>query len=311
MQNNNHKVNTPLGLKLLSMAGIVAVAMGFIILSMGVGGFVLKTLYTSDPSKLEGLDAIQTEKLKNVYLIAQFAGSFVCLVILPAIYLYFLKPSFQIFKIKTDHLSTFLTLSFLIILSIIPLINIINDWNQSLHLPAEFSDIENKLKEMESLAEKAINLIIYYQNPIDFIVILIVVAILPAIGEELLFRGVVQNEIKALLGNHHIAIWFAAFLFSFVHFQFFGFFPRMLLGVLLGYLYYWSGNILVPMFLHFMNNAITLITMNLVHQKVIDLDLNSSKEIPSIYIIFSFTISMVLLYIFWKTSKQTSKSSDA
>jgi membrane protease YdiL (CAAX protease family) len=138
-----------------------------------------------------------------------------------------------------------------------------------------------------------------------------VVAVLPAIGEELLFRGIVQNELKALFGNPHVAIWFAGFLFSFVHFQFFGFFPRMLLGVVLGYLYHWSGNILIPMFLHFMNNAITLITMNLANQKAIPFDPNSSKDIPVQFIIFSFTISMVLLYIFWKTSQQTSKSSDA
>jgi uncharacterized protein len=308
MQNYNHKVHTPFSLKLLSFAGIIAVALGFIILSMGVGGFVLKMFASSDPAKLEGLNPVQTENLKHIYLMAQFAGSFTCLVILPSLYLYFLKPSFNIFKIKTDRLFTFLLLSLLIIFSLIPLINILNDWNQSLHLPPSLADTERKIKEMEALAEKAINLIIYYQNPADFIIILVVVAILPAIGEELLFRGIVQNELKALFGNPHIAIWIGGFLFSFVHFQFFGFFPRMLLGVVLGYLYYWSGNILVPMFLHFMNNAITLISMNLVHERKIDFDLNSSKQIPAIYIIFSFTISMVLLYMFWKISQENPKT---
>jgi membrane protease YdiL (CAAX protease family) len=311
MQNYNQKVNTPLGLKLLSVVGIVAITFGFIILSMGIGGSVLKMLASSDPTKLEGLNAVQTESLRNIYLIAQFVGSFSSLVILTTLYLYFLKPSFHVFNLKTRQLSTFLLISLLMIIAIMPLINVINEWNQSLHLPSAFSSTEAILKEMEAQAEKAIELIIYYQNFTQFIIILTVVAIVPAIGEELLFRGIVQNEFKALFQNHHIAIWLAAFLFSFVHFQFFGFFPRLLLGLILGYFYYWSGNILVSMFLHFMNNAITLIGMNLIHQKMINFDPNSAKQMPTVYIIFSFTISMVLLYIFWKTYKQNSEIGDA
>jgi uncharacterized protein len=306
----NYKTGISSELKVLYFIGTLAVAFGFILLYFGAGAFVLQLMGISDPSIKDGLSEAQKEKIKDSYLIAQFTASLTCLVILPALYLYFLKPLFQVFKLKTDNILTFLFLSFLIILAIIPVINIINEWNQSLHLPASFSSMEKKFKEMEEMAEKTIGLIIYYKNFTQFLIILTVVAVLPAIGEELLFRGIVQNELRALLGNPHVAIWFAGFLFSFVHFQFFGFFPRMMLGVILGYLYYWSGNILVPMFLHFMNNAITLIAMNLVHQKAITFDPNSSKQIPAVYIIFSFTISMVLLYVFWKTSKQHLKTSD-
>jgi membrane protease YdiL (CAAX protease family) len=307
----NNKADIPFELKLLYFIGIVAVAFGFILLYSGVGAFVLNLMGISDPTVKEGLSPARTEEIKNSFLIAQFIASLSCLVILPALYLYFLKPIFQVFKLKTNHLFTFLILALLIIFSMMPVINVINEWNQSLHLPSSFTSLENKFKKMEEMAEKTIDLIIYYKNFTEFLMILTVIAVLPAVGEELLFRGIVQNELKALLRNPHIAIWFAGFLFSFVHFQFFGFFPRMLLGVILGYLYYWSGNIIVPMFLHFINNAITLVTMNLVHEKAISFDPNSSKEIPPAFIIFSFTISMVLLYIFWRTNRQNSKTGNA
>jgi uncharacterized protein len=311
----NNKADIPFGLKLLLkllyFIGIVAVAFGFILLYSGLGASILKLMGIADPILKSGLSPSRTEEIKNSFLIAQFIASLACLVILPALYLYFLKPIFQVFKLKTNHLFTFLVLALIIIFSMMPVINGINEWNQSLHLPSSYNSIEKKFKEMEEMAEKTIDLIIYYKNFAGFLMILMVIAVLPAIGEELLFRGIVQNELKALFGNPHIAIWFAGFLFSFVHFQFFGFFPRMMLGVILGYLYYWSGNILVPMFLHFMNNAITLVTMNLVHQKAISFDPNSSKEIPGAFIIFSFTISMVLLYIFWRIYKQNSKPGNA
>ena len=85
------------------------------------------------------------------------------------------------------------------------------------------------------------------------------IAILPAIGEEFLFRGVLQKLFCRLFKSDHLAIWLTAFIFSFFHFQFFGFVPRLILGLIFGYLFYWSGTLWLPVVAHFINNAVPTI----------------------------------------------------
>jgi len=85
------------------------------------------------------------------------------------------------------------------------------------------------------------------------------IAIIPAIGEELFFRGVMQRIFSDWFKNMHVAIFFTAFLFAAIHMQFYGMLPRMMLGVLFGYLYYWTGSLWVPVFAHFLNNGAAVI----------------------------------------------------
>ena len=91
---------------------------------------------------------------------------------------------------------------------------------------------------------------------------LIVIAVAAGITEEFLFRGALQRIIEKWTYNHHIIIWSAAIIFSTFHMQFFGFLPRMLLGAYFGYLLYWTRNIWIPVFAHFVNNAIAVISMS-------------------------------------------------
>jgi hypothetical protein len=99
---------------------------------------------------------------------------------------------------------------------------------------------------------------------VDLLVNLVVIALLPAIGEELMFRGVVQRVMTGLFRNVHAGVVLTAVVFSAIHVQFFGFFPRMLLGVYLGYLLLWSGTIWMPVAAHFLNNAAAVIAAYLV-----------------------------------------------
>jgi uncharacterized protein len=84
-------------------------------------------------------------------------------------------------------------------------------------------------------------------------------AVIPAIGEELIFRGVFQKIFYDLFKSGHLAIWVTAFAFSALHFQFFGFIPRFILGLVFGYLFYWSGTLWLPVISHFVNNAVPVI----------------------------------------------------
>jgi membrane protease YdiL (CAAX protease family) len=135
----------------------------------------------------------------------------------------------------------------------------------------------------------------------------IIIAVLPAIGEEFTFRGWLQPAFEKATGNPHIAIWVSAFLFSAFHFQFFGFVPRLLLGAMFGYMMYWSGNLWVPIVAHFVNNGFSVVMMYLHQLKLVDFDAESSEALPLIYVI-PFAILFGFLMFFLKKNVQREKT---
>lgn len=113
---------------------------------------------------------------------------------------------------------------------------------------------EAMLKMEESANEMAQNLLVM-ETPYEFILTIITVGATAAIGEELLFRGILQPMFEKLFRNGHLAVWVTAILFSAIHFQMQGFIPRVLLGAFLGYAFLWSRNLWVPIFAHFIFNS--------------------------------------------------------
>ncbi len=134
----------------------------------------------------------------------------------------------------------------------------------------------------------------------DFLLGVVVIALLPAIGEELVFRGMLQPELFRATGNHHAAIWISAIIFSAFHLQFFGFVPRMLLGALFGYLYVWSGNLLIPMLAHFVNNGFSVLMMYLYQKGTIPIDLDAPEAAPWPLVVGFTTVFIALMYYFKK-----------
>lgn len=150
-------------------------------------------------------------------------------------------------------------LSIGIVLTAVPLINCLVSWNQSITLPESLSALEQTMRQMEEQADQILQHFLTYHNGAWWVLLLniIILAILPAIGEELTFRGVLQNLLSPF--NSHISIWLTAFIFSFVHFQFYGFIPRFILGAILGYALLWSGRIRFSMLMHATNNALSVL----------------------------------------------------
>lgn len=148
-------------------------------------------------------------------------------------------------------------LSIGIIVTAIPLINCLVAWNRMIHLPESMAALEQILQSFEQQAEAMLIAFMTYKDGAWWVLIinLIVMAILPAIGEELTFRGVLQS----LFRNKHVAVWVTAFVFSFVHFQFYGFVARMALGAVLGYALVWSGRIGYSMVMHATNNTLSVL----------------------------------------------------
>ncbi len=141
----------------------------------------------------------------------------------------------------------------------VPLINHLGEVNSHFHLPSFLKGMEDWMKASEEQAARLTEAFLIMPTPSDMIMNLFMVAVIPAIGEELLFRGIIQNIFSRWLKNNHVAVWLAAILFSAMHMQFYGFIPRLLLGAMLGYLLVWSGNLWWPIIAHFVNNAAAVI----------------------------------------------------
>lgn len=172
------------------------------------------------------------------------------------------------------------------------------EWNQNIDFPEFFSGFEKWAQTTEEKLEEVTQYLTYYDSTSQFILAFIVIAILPAIGEELVFRGMIQNDFYRATRNVHVSVWIAAIVFSAIHFQFYGFVPRMLLGALFGYLYHWSGNLLMPMLAHFVNNGFTVIALYLHQNGMIAVDIEDPSAVPWQTVVFSALFTVLLLYAY-------------
>lgn len=177
------------------------------------------------------------------------------------------------------------------------------EWNANFNFPEAFAGFETFARSMEDQAMQITKYLTEFDSFAVFLLAFIVIAVVPGIGEELVFRGFLQNYFHRTFNNIHVGIWVSAFLFSAIHLQFFGFVPRMLLGALFGYLYYWSGNLLIPIVAHTINNGFMLIMMYMYQLNYVEnsmLDLENPESVPLVLIAVSGIISFTLLYYFRK-----------
>jgi hypothetical protein len=188
-----------------------------------------------------------------------------------------------------------LLLAGLVVLASFPLNNWVYELNRGLDLPVSLQALEDWMKAKESGTEQLTKFLTAIDDPARLVIALLVVAVIPAVGEEITFRGVGQNLLHRAFGNVHVAIWVSAALFSAIHLQFYGFVPRLLLGALFGYLYVWSGSLWVPIFAHFVNNGFQLIALYLFRTKRIETDLEKIDSVPVSAALISLTLTLALL----------------
>ncbi len=201
-------------------------------------------------------------------------------------YLWSTKPLNYLHLTTTPTwLSALLTIAMMIIA--LPCINLLGYWNQQLTLPDFLQPLEEIMKQQEEAAAALTERFIRADNFGILIINILLMAVLPAFSEEICFRSILMNlfmrtkdkgkktEDAQRMANGkwrmtHTAIWASAFIFSFIHFQFYGFLPRMLMGALFGYLLVWSGTLWLPILAHFTNNAMAVILYNIYHTQGLD-----------------------------------------
>jgi len=179
-----------------------------------------------------------------------------------------------------------LTYAIIMLIASYPLVSFISLINKSIPLPHFMEQLEDQSLQILQLLLGDHQLSVLLAN-------LFVIAIIPAIGEELLFRGCLQTILHKWSKNPHVAIWITAVTFSALHLQFEGFLPRMVLGLVMGYLFYWSGNILYPIIAHLFNNALQIII-----QYMIGNNPASIKEVDDYTFPFPLVIISIILLMY-------------
>lgn len=195
----------------------------------------------------------------------------------------------------------------LAVLMLIPLINFVGEINSQMKLPASLSELENWMRTLEESAKVLTEKFMKVEGIPGLLFNIFMIAVLPAIGEELMFRGVIQRIFTNMTKNYHWGIWIAAIIFSGFHMQFYGFLPRMLLGAMFGYLLVWTGTMWIPILAHFVNNTMGVVGYYLIDKKIISNEIEQwgtgTDQFP--LVLFSLVAAGILLFLIYRNSHQT------
>jgi membrane protease YdiL (CAAX protease family) len=175
---------------------------------------------------------------------------------------------------------TLLLLVFGLGLLMMPVNSWLSAFNQALHLPSFLDDFQRWAMAKEFEMEKLTLFLVDFSSPLEMVLGFMVVSLIAGFSEEYFFRKLLQPRVMGIFGNPHAGIWITAFIFSAIHVQFYGLFPRMVLGALFGYYYWWTGNIWLSVFAHSLNNAITLIGISLYKADLSPINVEDPQQIP-------------------------------
>lgn len=206
------------------------------------------------------------------------------------------------FYVERPLIPRVLGLAILVIFCVQPFVEMVNYYCNLIPFP---ESIQESIKQLSEDNKKMYDLLFGQKTTIDLLLNLLIVAVVPGIVEELFFRGCLQRSILKASKNPHVGVWVTALIFSALHFQIAGFFPRILLGALLGYLYLWTKNIWVPILVHIVNNAMVVIILQLLADKEFykNMQLTDYSLSNAWYIaLISLGLTIGLLYLIYRAS---------
>lgn len=267
---------------------VLSIALGWLIYGVNLTEMQNLIQDTSNPKNLSILKFFQTLQSIGVFIIPPF------------IVAWFLNDRVSVFlqyNKKPDFKSVLLVIAIIYFSN--PLINWLTEINSNLSLPEWMSSVEIWMQNSEDQATKITEAFLSTTSLTTLFSNIAMIGILPALGEELLFRGIIQQLFKKKFGNAHVAIWISAALFSALHMQFFGFLPRLVLGAMFGYMLEWSGTLWLPMIAHFVNNTTAVVAYYLMQKGLIGsgIDKTGTTEDGSFYLVI---VSVIFLFAFFR-----------
>ena len=282
------------GLQFLTFIGIFIFV--FVAGNLIGGGIVIGLYGMKTFAALASLDMTVPHFMTSIWIL-QTAGTTLPILLAPLFFSWviirdvpdYIKPTF---RFPWTLLVVVLAVMFLSM----PLIEFLSNLNQKMVLPPWLK----WLKESEEQTQKLMEGMLKMNGLGDMISNVLFIGLFTAIAEEFMFRGVLQTIFYRWTKNIHAAIWITAILFSAFHMEFFGFLPRLLLGLFFGYFVAWSGSIWTGVWAHFINNATIVIVTYLFQQKIFTGDVNDQHVFNNLAYVISLVITAALLVIYKK-----------
>ena len=187
-----------------------------------------------------------------------------------------------------------------------PAISTIVEWNANLQLPEFMSAIENWMRKQEDSTAQITEKILSGTRIQILLLNLLTVGLVPAVCEEFLFRGALFHCLRNSIKNIHLVIFLTAFLFSFIHVQFYGFVPRLLLGLYFGYLILWTGSIWSSVIAHFLNNSVAVVVAYLYNNQIIETSFDNFGNTEN-FVTITASILFTTLCLYWFYKKKVPK----
>ncbi|MCG6187516.1 CPBP family intramembrane glutamic endopeptidase [Maribellus maritimus] len=289
---------------MFSIFVVVVSFLAFFVLSLIIAVPVFGIDSVLNMPGVNDLNNPQSITILKYFQIVQSLGLFIVPPIILG-WLYLGNISEYLFLNKSTTLSSALIVLILMFIAT-PAINLTGELNAKMQLPDWLSGIERWMKQTEESAAQLTEAFLNVKTTAGLVFNIFMVAFLPAIGEEFLFRGVIQRSFTRMTKSHHWGIWISAIFFSALHMQFYGFLPRLLLGALFGYLLVWSGSMWIPILAHFFNNAFAVISLYMIDNNLMSPEVeNFGSAADSIYYAFiSLAIIVLLLFLFRKQNKK-------
>ena len=234
-------------------------------------------------------------------LVSQGVSAIFLFILTPLVYIKYFKidgKELLGLNLKDDFKGFFMAL--IVVIVAFPFVSLVYEWNMTWNIPGEFGVWATAQEEqLKILTEYLLQMDSFG----DFLLTFFVVAVIAGVGEELLFRGLIQTHLGFAIKNPHIVIWLTAILFGVFHLQFYGVVPRILLGAIMGYLFYWSGSIKYSMLAHVTNNGFQVIVTYIMILNGEQVNVDDDMSFPIYVSIGSLVATVFLLLLFKKSFK--------
>jgi membrane protease YdiL (CAAX protease family) len=283
----------------LQLLTFMAITLGTIAVGYFIGAALVTWLYGIGALTAIAQQNFSAPHMTNTLWILQIVSTTIPIMATSLIFAYaivkepreYLKPTFK-------FPAMLLVLVFCVMLVSSPLIELLSNINQKLVLPHFLDGLQIWIRESEDQAKKLTDILLHMTTIWSMIIRVLVIGLLTAIVEEFMFRGCIQTIFTRWTKNTHAAIWITAILFSAFHMEFFGFLPRLMLGVLFGYFVAWSGSIWTSVWAHFINNGTAVVASYLFQNKMIKVNPDDQHIFNYGSYLFSFIIILFLLYLY-------------
>lgn len=285
----------PLSQLMFSIFVVIASFLAFMVLSLVIAIPIFGLDSMMSIPTIDELENPESIRILKYFQVVQSIGVF----IVPPFILAWLfngKIAEYLKLEKTVNLES-VFLVFVLSFAASPFVNFIGGMNENMQLPQWLSGVEDWMRNAEDKAAEITEAFLKVETMGGLAFNVFMIAFLPSIGEELLFRGVIQRIFTNWSRNYHWGIWISALLFSALHLQFYGFVPRLFLGVLFGYLLVWSGSMWLPIIAHFINNAVAVIAMYLIDKELLNPEIEEIGSTSDSFYIAAISILLIVIFL--------------